>query len=356
MTKIWNTGLLFPALVIIAISLTTLLSLDENLFINQSIFIIIGLFAFALFSLIDYKILKSFSLPILIISIAALFLVLVLGTEVRGAVRWFDFAGTRLQISEVLKPFLIIALAGFLSNRRLTFNTFLVSLLLIGFVSLPVFLQPDLGNTLIYILTGIILLLFYGMPLSYFLLPSVLGLLILPVIWNVLREYQKTRLISFLNPEKDPLGASYNLIQAVIAVGGGELIGRGLGHGTQSQLKFLPERHTDFIFAVIAENFGFLGAVLLVAAFVFLLFKIYKIVKESDDSFGKLFGAGAFGLLITQLFLNIGGNTGILPITGITLPLVSYGGSSLVSTFILLGILNSIAASITKRPRILEIR
>lgn len=356
MTRVINFELLFPVLVLILLSLTTLLSLSHDLFVNQLIFTLIGFFAFIIFSLLDYKRLKKFSLWIFAISVAALFVILFLGIEVRGATRWLDIIGFRFQLSEILKPFLLVSLAAFLSERKLYFSTFLLTLVLLGVVSLPIFLQPDLGNTLIYLLTCVFLLLFYGIPLSWFILPGGVLVIILPLLWHILRDYQKLRLVSFINPKTDPLGVSYNLIQAVIAVGGGGLIGRGLGHGTQSLLEFLPERHTDFIFATIAENFGFLGAVLLLSAFAFLLFKTYKIIIEAEDSFAALLGAGAFFLIAFQVFINIGGNIGILPITGVTLPLVSYGGSSLLSTFILLGILNSITRTFRKRPQILEIR
>lgn len=358
MTRILNLELLFPALILVAISLTTLLTLDRTLFLNQLLFTGLGLLAFMIFSWVDYRIFKNLMLPIFIVSIISLFIVLIIGTQVRGAIRWFDLFSFRIQISEILKPFLILTFSSFLTSRegKITFPIFLLSLVFIGIVLWPILLQPDLGNTLIYTFTSILMLIIYGIPLSWFAIPGVTLLIFSPIIWHFLHDYQKQRVLSFLNPAIDPQGASYNLIQSVITVGGGGLFGRGLGHGTQSQLKFLPERHTDFIFATIAENLGFLGTMLIVATFIFLLFKIYKLIKETEDTYAKVFSIGAFLLILLQAFINIGGNIGIIPITGITLPLLSYGGSSLLSTFILLGILNSISQGAGKPHKTLEIR
>lgn len=357
MRRIFNFELLFPVFILVAISLTALLALDRGLFHNQLLFIFLGFLAFIVFSFVDYRPLRNFMLPIFLVSVILLFLLLIFGVEVRGAVRWMGLTSLKIQISEILKPFLLIAYASFLTRRgnRISFTTFIWSLLLVGVVIIPIFIQPDLGNTLIYVLAAFLILIFYGMPFWWLGITGIGLFALAPILWQFLLEYQKLRILTFLNPNFDPLGSSYNLIQAVIAVGSGQLIGRGLGYGTQSQLKFLPERHTDFIFATISENFGFIGAVLLLIAFTFLLLKIYKVTRETDDSFGALLGAGVFSLIFLQVFINIGGNIGILPITGITLPLVSYGGSSLLSTFILLGVLNSVSQD-AKKHKTLEIR
>lgn len=354
---IFDLELLSPILILLLVSLTTLLGLDKALFQNQLVFIVLGLLAFFAFSTLDYRFLKSFMLPFFVVSVMLLLLLIFFGTEARGAVRWFSFFQFRIQVSEVLKPFLLISFASFLTRNegRITLATFLLSLLFISIVSLPVFLQPDLGNTLVYMLVPFMMLIFFGTPVRWFGILALILLTLSPLLWQVLRDYQRERVLSFLHPTADPLGSSYNLIQAVIAVGSGQFFGRGLGHGTQSQLKFLPERHTDFIFASISENFGFIGGSLVLASFVFLLFRIYKIVREGEDSFGVLFSVGAFSLLLIHMFINVGMNVGILPITGITLPLVSYGGSSLLSTCILLGIINSIGRGRAFR-KTLEIR
>lgn len=357
MRRVFNFELLVPVFVLLVISLTTLLGLDKTFFKNQLIFVFLGGLAFFIFSFIDYNVFKNFKLPIFLLSAVALFSLLILGKEARGAVRWIGFAGWGIQFSEIFKPFLLASFAAFLISREAQkLLTVIWSLVFIGIIALPIFLQPDLGSTLLYVFTPLLMLIFYGVSLWWFSV-GFFGLLFFsPLFWRLLQDYQKQRFFSFLNPNLDPQGASYNMIQSVIAIGSGQLFGWGLGQGTQSQLRFLPERHTDFIFATIAENFGFLGSVLVLSAFVFLLVRIYKLIQEADDAYGLVLGGGAFILITLQVFINIGGNLGILPITGITLPLVSYGGSSLLSNSILLGILNSIFTQTNKQQKALEIK
>jgi rod shape determining protein RodA len=195
-----------------------------------------------------------------------------------------------------------------------------------------------------------------GMNLSY-LISLVLGVLLLsPLGWRFLASYQRDRILTFINPRHDPLGIGYNAIQSAIAVGSGLLFGRGLGRGVQSQLQFLPERHTDFIFASFSEAFGFLGTVFLLLIFFLLLRRILLIAHSALNNFESLIALGVFAILLSQVFINSGMNLGILPITGVTLPLVSYGGSSLISTMVLLGIVNAIHRNNLKRENTLEIR
>jgi rod shape determining protein RodA len=170
-----------------------------------------------------------------------------------------------------------------------------------------------------------------------------------------MHDYQRQRLLTFLHPGSDPLGTSYNVVQALIAVGAGKMLGRGIGEGTQSGLRFLPERHTDFIFASISEGFGLVGAGIVIICFIYLLFRIYRVHLRSDDSFARVFCAGAFFFILIQFFVNIGMNLGILPVVGITLPFVSYGGSSLVSCAIFLGIISAIGRE-SLREKVLEIK
>lgn len=334
-------GLLTPVIILVILSLTTLFSVDVALFKSQLLFFIIGIFAFLFFSQTNYKAVKLYSVPIYAVSIILLIIVLIIGAETRGSVRWLDFLGFRIQFSEILKPFLAISLSSYLSSRNnYSFKTLILTVCLLIPVVLLVFLQPDLGNAIIYILTTVIALIVFGFPFIYFLSGLFFLSILSPVIWKFLHDYQKQRILTFLNPT-DPLGLSYNAIQSVIAVGSGMLFGRGLGLGTQSGLRFLPERHTDFIFATLSEELGMIGAVLLIIIFAFLLFKIYKIFQNQDELFCKIFSAIAFSLIFLQFFVNIAMNIGILPIVGITLPFVSYGGSSLLSNLILLGILSS---------------
>jgi len=334
-------GLLAPVIILVVLSLTTLFSLDSSLFRSQLIFFIVGIFAFLFFSQTNYKSVKFYALPIYLISIVLLIIVLIIGVETRGSIRWLDFLGFRVQFSEILKPFLAISLSSYLSSQNnYSFKTLFLSVCFLAPVVLLVFLQPDLGNALIYALVAITVFIVFGFPFRFFFFGLVFLSGLSPVIWRFLHDYQKQRIFTFLNPN-DPLGLSYNAIQSVIAVGSGMLIGRGLGMGTQSGLKFLPEQHTDFIFATLSEELGMIGAILLIVLFLFLFYKIFAIFKAQEDFFCKIFSAITFSLIFLQFFVNIGMNIGILPIVGITLPFVSYGGSSLLSNLILLGILSS---------------
>ena len=189
----------------------------------------------------------------------------------------------------------------------------------------------------------------YGIPMLWFVLTGLPFVISSSFIWNKLHDYQRQRVLTFLHPMNDPQGRSYNLIQAVIAVGSGMFFGKGIGEGTQSQLKFLPENHTDFIFASLAEKLGFLGTVIVLLAFIALLWRIYRIIMNVQDPFGKLFSIAAFLFLIVHFFVNIGMNVGLVPVVGVTLPFISYGGSSLLANFIMLGILSSISVASRKR-------
>jgi len=356
--SLWNIdlGLVVPVFVLIVLSLTALFSINFNLFRNQLIFVLIGILAFIFFSQVNYKIIQLYGTPIYIVSLVLLILVLILGIESRGAIRWIEIAGFRIQFSEILKPFLAISLSSFLVNRKnYSFVSFFWIAIFLIIVASLIFFQPDLGSALIYVLVTILTLIFFGFPIKFFLAGFVFFAASLPLIWIILRDYQKDRILTFLNLTKDPLGTSYNAIQSIIAIGSGMLVGRGLGQGTQSGLSFLPERHTDFIFATISEQLGFIGSFLIVICFSILLYKIFRIMQNCEDSFCKIFIATSFFIILVQFFLNVGMNSGLLPIVGVTLPFVSYGGSSLLSSFILLGLISSVQKG-AKERKVLEIR
>jgi rod shape determining protein RodA len=213
-------------------------------------------------------------------------------------------------------------------------------------VSLPIFflilLQPDTGTALMYFATLAGMLLMYGFPIYYYLISAAFFLIPAPIIFNFLKPYQKERITTLFNITSDPSGSSYNAIQSLISIGSGGFWGKGLGEGTQSVLRFLPERQTDFIFASISEGLGFLGGASIIFLIFFLLFRIYKIARRLEDPYAYLIVIGVFFIFLAQSVTNIGMNIGIMPIIGITLPLVSYGGSSLITSFILLGIVSSI--------------
>jgi len=352
-----NFSLLAPVLALLILSLTVIFSVSASLFWNQLVFVILSIVIFLFCSNINYKILKAYATPIYVASLVVLLLLLFIGIESRGAVRWFEFFGFRIQFSEFMKPFLAITLASYLAeHKNQSFKTFLKVLLFLLPVAFLIFAQPDLGNALIYCFVLIFALVVFGFPFRYFLGGLLFIGVLSPIAWKFLHGYQKQRLLTFLNPSSDPLGTSYNAIQSAIAVGSGMFFGQGLGQGTQSALRFLPERHTDFIFATTAEELGFVGALLILVIFALLLYKVFSIFINADDTFARVFSLTAFFIILVQFFINVGMNIGIMPIVGVTLPFVSYGGSSLLSNFILLGILSAIDTQGGRDKDVLEIR
>lgn len=347
-------GILLPVFALVILSLTTLFSINTSFFYSQLVYFIVSFVVYLFFSQINYRAMQQHSVPIYIASIVLLTFILLLGIESRGAVRWVDIFGLRIQFSEILKPFLIICLAHFLSQNTPSLRTLVASFAYLLPIVFLIFIQPDLGNALIYILVAGCTFLIYGFPLLWFGFGFLAMFGVMPLFWRFLHEYQRQRVLTFFYPSKDPLGTSYNVIQSVIAVGSGMLLGKGIGEATQSRLRFLPERHTDFIFATLSEGLGFIGSCLVVVCFLVLLYKIYHIAKNSEDQFSKLFAIISFFLLLVQFFVNIGMNIGVIPIAGVTLPFLSYGGSSLLSNFILLALLSSINRG-THSRKVLEI-
>lgn len=348
--------LFFCILFLLAIGLVAVSSLARDLFPQQLFHILIGLLFFFLFSKIDYHLYPHFKWWIYIGAILFLISTFVFGVVTRGAVRWIKLFDFTLQPSELIKPLMVVFSASFFQEgKEFSLNNLIKTF---GLIILPislVFLQPALGSSLVILLSWIGIVFAAGLPLKIFFVALVVFFAGLPLGWRILHQYQQQRIISFFNPMADPLGAGYNLIQSVVAVGAGQLFGRGLGKGTQAQLMFLPERHSDFIFASIAEEFGFLGSLILILVTGFLFWKILEIAQSSCDRFGFLICVGIFFLLISQTMINVGMNLGLLPVTGVTLPLVSYGGSSLVATLTSLGIVSNVGSQ-RKRQQVLEIK
>lgn len=353
-TSSFDWFLIISVIVLIAFSLISLFSIDQGIFRSQFIFLIFSLIIFIIFTQIDTSILRLYSKPIYFISIALLLIVSFIGSEIKGSVRWLELFGISIQFSEILKPFLALSFANYLANlNNFSFKSFLISIIFLFPVVFLIFKQPDLGNAMIYVFVATGALIIYGFPFRWFLSGFLIWLTSLPFFWILLHDYQKNRILTFINPSRDPLGTSYNAIQAIIAVGSGMLLGRGIGQGTQAGLNFLPERHTDFIFSTISEETGFVGSLLVILAFSFLLFRIFIYIKNSDDRFSKIFSVIVFLIIFVHFFINTGMNIGLVPIVGVTLPFVSYGGSSLLSNFILLGLLFSVNRA--KRRDVLEI-
>jgi len=342
--------LLFLAVLIISIfSLVMNYFLVSNLFFQQIFYIILGLVVFFVFSRLDFRIWEKLGWLGVLGSIIFLLIPLIFGTVTRGAVRWIRIGSFTVQPSELVKPFLIAFFSSFFtSEEKIKFKKALTGFLLLLIPAILIFIQPDLGSSLIIVVSILGVLFAAGFPLKIFLGVGGLVLAFLPFVWKfLLKDYQKERVFGFLNPHSDPLGRGYNLIQSTVAVGAGKFFGRGLGKGTQSGLQFLPERHTDFMFASFAENFGFFGVLIFLGIFALLLWRILKITSQANNNFAFLFGCGVFCLVFAQGFINIGMNLGLLPVTGIPLPLLSYGGSSFLATMIMLGILENICYNST---------
>lgn len=331
-------------LAISSLGLLILGSIKPDLVGQQAIFFLLGFFLFFLFSQIDYRVFFHFRWFFYFLALMALFVTLIVAPETRGALRWLEIGSWQFQSSEIIKPFLILTFAGFLSTHpSVGFKKLFFLLALFIPLIFLIFKQPDLGNVIILLLVFGALLVVGGLRWSILLTLLPLVLAAAPLFWHFLKDYQKARILSFLDPQADPLGKSYQLIQAMVTVGSGELFGRGLGRGTQSHLRFLPEQHTDFIFASLSEELGFFGAGILLILYFFLLWRILTLARNSKDPFGVLILSGVFTMILAQVFVNIGMNIGLLPITGITLPLISYGGSSIISIMISLGIVEAIA-------------
>ncbi|MCP6719237.1 MAG: rod shape-determining protein RodA [Patescibacteria group bacterium] len=328
-------------------------SLAQGDFLNfkkQIIFLLVGIFLMFLISFFDWRTFRVDPYLILILYIFSLFLLLGLfffAPEIRGVKSWYKIGPLSLDPIEFTKIVLIILLAKYFSMRHIEMykvTHILISGLYVILPSILIFFQPDLGSILILISLWLGILVISGIKLRHFLILILVGFLILMLSWStILKPYQKERILDFIRPQmSDPLKMGWNQRQAKIAIGSGGILGQGIGKGSQTQYGFLPEPHTDFIFSAIAEETGLIGVGFLLFLFSFLIWRIFKIAINSRSNFPRLFASGFSVLLVSQIFIHIGTNIGILPIIGIPLPLISYGGSGLISTFIGLGVLQSI--------------
>lgn len=347
--------LLLSILVINLVGLVIIFSLDSSLLCSQALFMAIGLISYFVISRIDISIFNRFHAIFYVTSLSLLIINFLLGQATRGSVRWIKIAGLNFQASEFVKPLLILFFARL--ALKLNFQKIKDVGKFMLFLILPtvlIFKQPDLGNALVLLVIGITILFAANIKWRYILLASLLFIILLPLVWHGLRPYQQQRIQTFLNPSWDPLGSGYHSLQAMISVGSGKLTGKGLGVGTQSILKFLPENHTDFIFASFSEAFGWLGSTILLLIYLGMFLYILKIISRCSNKFSQLCCLGVFSMIVFQTLVNIGMNLGIVPITGITLPLFSFGGSSLVSTYIALGFVQA-AANLAKGNSVIEI-
>ncbi len=313
---------------------------------RQMVFMGIGLVVMFFLASMDYRVIRPYHARILYFgTLAALGLVLVIGTNVRGTVGWIVIGPLSLQAVEFAKVAMIVFLASFVAAKQTVFGPggrLVVSFMLMMVVVGLVLAQPDFGSAMILLSLWFGMLFVSGMRRWHIALIMVAMVVVSVGTWFILADYQRNRVLAFVNPYSDPRGSGYNVIQAMIATGSGGITGRGLGHGTQTQLGFLPESHTDFIFAVIAEEFGFFGAIFVIGLMGVVIVRLWRIALRARTNFSYLVVAGVMIMFFVQVLINVGMNIGIMPVTGIPLPFVSYGGSSLLASSIAIGLVLSI--------------
>ncbi len=392
----FDLELVIPALILSVIGIFLIYSAkhyaasvaERGIWLKQIIWLFLGFCACAVVFFISLRFYEVFSYVIYFISLGTLLLILVVGSSKMGAARWLSLGGLNIQPSEFAKIATIFALARYLAYSKRSIYSFRWLAPVLGIVLLPTLLvlrQPDLGTSLVFLAILISMLFWAEVPVFYifliispvislvcashwvawalfflililvlyhlrlnflfsvgFLLCNLAFGMITPLVWNRLHDYQKDRIIVFLDPGKDPQGAGYQIIQSKVAIGSGSLLGKGYLQGTQTKLAFLPHQHTDFVFSVLGEEFGFVGTLAMLGLFCFLLIKAIIIAGKTRNAFASNVALGIASVLAFQMLVNVGMAVGFLPVTGLPLPFVSYGGSSMVSSWILVGLLLAI--------------
>jgi rod shape determining protein RodA len=312
---------------------------------RQLIYVLAGIVLCFLVSSIDYHEIEKIATPLYFIAVISLLYVIFFGKTTAGARRWIVIAGFDFQPSEFAKIALICFLANYFYKQREKIPYFIYFSLPFLFTIIPmllIFRQPDLGSSMVFLAILLCMIFVAGIKWKHIIVMFLIGVASFPILWSFLKDYQKNRLILFINPNLDPLGAGYNVIQSKVAIGSGGLFGQGLFSGIQSQLKFLPAQHTDFVFSVIGEEMGFFGALLLLTLFIFVLWKGIKIAQDAPDLLGTFLATGVVAFLFFHIFINIGMAMGLIPATGLPLSFISYGGTFMISNFIAIGILFSV--------------
>lgn len=333
-----DTTLSIAVLFLISFSVIILNSLDKSIFPTYFVYIGIALIVFFILYMLDFEIVSLFSKHLYIASVVLLLLTLIIGRVTRGTVRWIHVGPGSFQPAELVRPFLIVFFANYLGKGEVTLKKFLKSLILLFIPVILILVQPSLGVSILTVVGFVGVMLASKFNKKYLLIILAIGIVAAPIAWNFLAPYQKQRITTFLEPSKDPKGAGYNSIQAVIAAGSGKLFGRGLGRGIQTQLAFLPEKQTDFIFAATAEELGLVGVTLILIASFLILLRLVHFMENSISPPARAYLSGFFLIYLAQIFVHAGMNMGMLPITGLPFPLLSSGGSSLLATMIGLGI------------------
>ncbi|MDE3096599.1 MAG: rod shape-determining protein RodA [Chloroflexota bacterium] len=322
---------------------------------RQIAFAVVGVVAMLVLTRVDYRLFGPLSLTLYVLSLAGLVFVLVAGGSAYGSRRWISIGGTQVQASEIAKVCTVIMLAKFFADneeRVKSLRVFAISIAIVAVPAVLVVLEPDLGSAFVFLILWFGVALIAGVRKLH-----IAGLFALfaaaapAAVLGVAAGYQKERISIWLDPGKDPLGTGFNILQAEISIGSGGLLGKGFTHGTQTQLDYLRTQTTDYIFSVGAEELGFIGAMVLFGLFVLLLFRCLRVAGHADDMFGRLIAVGVMTFILFQVFVNIGVNIRLVPVTGVPLPFVSQGGSSLITLLAALGILQSILGHRRKRSR-----
>ena len=355
LVQYFDWGLMGLAILIGCMGLITLYSAvtaeaptpQKVLFFKQLLWFSVGLFAMVATFLFNYKILDRWAQPIYFVCIALLMAVLFAGKYVGGSRRWLIIGPVSFQPSELVKIGVILALARYYSKdaktRGFTLRELVRPVMIIMLPVLLIGMQPDLGTAGLVVLIAGSITVFVKIERRSFAYLIASGAVLVPMIWFFLKEYQKKRILVFLDPDRDPLGAGYHIIQSKIAIGSGMLGGKGYLKGTQNALSFLPEEHTDFIFSVLAEEWGFLGSITLVLLFLLLIIWGLNVAHGCREPFGTIVAVGVTAMIFWQAFINIGMSMGLLPVVGVPLPFVSYGGSSVLTTAISIGLLLNVS-------------
>ena len=355
LVKYFDWGLLGMTVLLGFLGLVTLYSAvtsasptpQKIYYFKQLVWYCTGLIVMVISFLINYKLLDRWANAIYAICILLLICVLLFGKYVGGARRWLILGPLSIQPSEFVKIAVIICLARYYSKianiRGLNLRELLTPLIL---AAIPIFLivrQPDLGTAMLVVLIAGSMTVFVKIERRSFLFIVASSTLAIPMVWFFLKGYQKKRILTFLNPERDPLGAGYHIIQSKIAIGSGLITGKGLLKGTQNALSFLPEQHTDFIFSVLAEEMGFMGSVIYLLIFMVLIIWGLNVAYRCRDPFGTILAVGISSMIFWQVFINVGMAMGLMPIVGVPLPFISYGGSSIVAMMICIGLLMNVS-------------
>ena len=323
---------------------------------RQALFVGVGIVAMIVASIVDYRVLRFYATPAYLAALVALGALLLWGPEIRNARSWFvlPVVGFQVQPSEFAKLVVILSLATFVASNEghLRFDTLFNAGVLLTVPMSLIYLQPDLGTMLVFVAIAMGMLLVAGAQTRHIVVVTLVGVLALVLVFSIdalqgprlLSETQRNRLTAFLDQDFEPLEASYNLRQSQIAIGAGGIWGQGWKQGSQTNLDLVPEQHNDFIFTALGEEFGLVGGTILLALFAYMLLRIWQIGRLAGDSFGRLLAVGILSMLLFQVFQNIGMTIGIMPITGIPLPLMSHGGSGTITTFAAVGIIISVGA------------